>query len=177
MDDLIIEDNYNKWLENLNNLSEKELVSLNWKNIFQKFRNLLSSRLPDFETRINIFNFILKIITKDFVTSDSEIKSYFNDIIPILILYTTKIILIYVNLYNIYLNKIYFGFHKVIILQMYNWQNNLMIKLFHCIFIILFLLYIYTFLIIKLKILNFQIYHHINLFLLFYFYYCYFLYY
>ena len=90
MDNLIIEDNYNKWLENLNNLSEKELVSLNWKNIFQKFRNLLSSRLPDFETRINIFNFILKIITKDFVTSDSEIKSYFNDIIPIIILYTTN---------------------------------------------------------------------------------------
>jgi hypothetical protein len=90
MNDLIIEDNYNKWLENLYNLSEKELVSLNWKNIFQKFRKLLSSRLPDFETRINIFNFILKIITKDFVTSDSEIKSYFNDIIPILILYTTN---------------------------------------------------------------------------------------
>ena len=43
MNDLIIEDNYNKWLENLNNLSEKELVSLNWKNIFQKFRKLLSS--------------------------------------------------------------------------------------------------------------------------------------
>ena len=73
MDNLIIEDNYNKWLENLNNLSEKELVSLNWKNIFQRFRNLLSSRLPDFETRINIFNSILKIITKEFVTSDSEI--------------------------------------------------------------------------------------------------------
>lgn len=90
MDDLIIEDNYNKWIKKIDNLPEKELVSLNWKNIFQRFKNILSSRLPDFEIRINIFNFLLKIITKNLVTTDTEIKSYFNNIIPIIITYTTN---------------------------------------------------------------------------------------
>ena len=49
MDELIIEDDYNKWLDDINNLQEKELVSLNWRNIFQRFKKILSSRLPNFD--------------------------------------------------------------------------------------------------------------------------------
>lgn len=105
MDELIIEDDYNKWLDDINNLQEKELVSLNWRNIFQRFKKILSSRLPNFEIRINIFNFLLKIITKDFITSDTEIKSYFNNIIPVLISYTTHP---NVNIFYNYLNRQFF---------------------------------------------------------------------
>ena len=90
MESLIIEDNYKKWFEKISNSEEKVLISFNWKEIIKKINFILSSSQTDFELRVNVFIFLTKIIKMNFLISDSEIKSYFNDLFPIIISYASN---------------------------------------------------------------------------------------
>lgn len=90
MDNIIIETNLNKWIEEMSHYDEKDLINFNWKANFMKFNRILSNLNSDYEIKINCFYFLTKMITMNFTLSDTEIKSYFNDIVPALFLYTTS---------------------------------------------------------------------------------------
>ena len=90
MEQLIIEDNYNKWFRKIaNNFDENVLISYNWKDIFKKLEHILKSHMSDFQIRLEVFAFLNRIIDMNFVKKDSEIKSYFNNLIKIIVDYTT----------------------------------------------------------------------------------------
>ena len=90
MEQLIIEDNYNKWFRKIaNNFDENTLMSYNWKDIFKKLEHILKSSMSDFQIRLEVFAFLNRIVDMNFVKKDSEIKSYFNNLIKIIVDYTT----------------------------------------------------------------------------------------
>ena len=89
MDKLIIEDNIKKWLDKLINYDQRTLVTLNWKDNFKRFKEILTSIKTDYELKINCFIFLTKIIKMPFIKTDTEIKSYFNDLVPIFFDYST----------------------------------------------------------------------------------------
>ena len=90
MEQLIIEDNYNKWFRKIaNNFDENVLISYNWKDIFKKLEHILKSHMSDFQIRLEVFAFLNRIIDMNFVKKDSEIKSYFNNLMKIIVDYTT----------------------------------------------------------------------------------------
>ena len=91
MEQLIIEDNYNKWFSKISgNYDEKVLMSYNWKDLFKKMEHILKSPMSDFQIRVEVFAFLNRIIEMDFLKKDTEIKSYFNNLIGILVNYTTE---------------------------------------------------------------------------------------
>lgn len=90
MDNIIVETNLNKWIEDMAQYGEKEMINFNWKANFVKFDRILSNLNSDFEIKINCFYFLTKMITMNFISNDTEIKSYFNDIVPALFVYTTS---------------------------------------------------------------------------------------
>ena len=90
MEQLIIEDNYNKWFRKIaNNFDEDILMSYNWKDIFKKLEHILKSHMSDFQIRLEVFAFLNRIIEMNFIKKDSEIKSYFNNIFQVIVDYTT----------------------------------------------------------------------------------------
>ena len=90
MEQLIIEDNYNKWFRKIaNNFDENILMSYNWKDIFKKLEHILKSHKSDFQIRLEVFAFLNRIIEMNFIKKDSEIKSYFNNIFQVIVDYTT----------------------------------------------------------------------------------------
>ena len=90
MEQLIIEDNYNKWFRKIaNNFDENILMSYNWKDIFKKLEHILKSHMSDFQIRLEVFAFLNRIIEMNFIKKDSEIKSYFNNIFQVIVDYTT----------------------------------------------------------------------------------------
>ena len=90
MEQLIIEDNYNKWFRKIaDNFDENALMSYNWKDLFKKLEHILKSRMSDFQIRLEVFAFLNRIIDMNFVRKDSEIKSYFNNLMPVIVNYTT----------------------------------------------------------------------------------------
>ena len=90
MEQLIIEDNYNKWFIKIsNNFDENILMSYNWKDIFKKLEHILKSHMSDFQIRLEVFAFLNRIIEMNFIKKDSEIKSYFNNIFQVIVDYTT----------------------------------------------------------------------------------------
>lgn len=89
MEELIIKDNYKKWFDFISSKNERDLVTLNWADTFQKINHILISAFTDYELKINLFIFLNKIVTMKFLTTDTEIKSYFNNIAPVLVSYTT----------------------------------------------------------------------------------------
>ena len=91
MEELIIEDDYKKWFSKISdNYDEKKLMSYNWKVLFKKMEHLLKSPMSDFQIRIDVFVFLNRIIEMDFLKKDTEIKSYFNNLIGVLVNYTTE---------------------------------------------------------------------------------------
>ena len=91
MEQLIIEDNYNKWfLKIANNFDENTLISHNWKDLFKKLEHMLKSPLSDFQIRVEILSFLNRIVEMNFVKKDTEIKSYFNNIMYVIVNYTTE---------------------------------------------------------------------------------------
>ena len=91
MEQLIIEDNYNKWfLKIANNFDENTLISYNWKDLFTKLENMLKSPLSDFQIRVEVLSFLNRIVEMNFVKKDTEIKSYFNNIMSVIVNYTTE---------------------------------------------------------------------------------------
>ena len=91
MEQLIIEDDYNKWFSKVaGNYDEKVLMSYNWKDLFKKMEHILKSPMSDFQIRVEVFVFLNRIIEMDFLKKDTEIKSYFNNLIGILVNYTTE---------------------------------------------------------------------------------------
>ena len=90
MEQLIIEDNYNKWFRKIaNDFDENILMSYNWKDIFKKLEHILKSHMSDFQIRLEVFAFLNRIIEMNFIKKDSEIKSYFNNIFQVIVDYTT----------------------------------------------------------------------------------------
>jgi hypothetical protein len=90
MERLIIEDNYNKWFRKIaDNFDEKVLMSYNWKDLFKKMEHILKSPFSDFQIRVEVFAFLNRIIDMNFLKKDSEIKSYFNNIMGVIVNYTT----------------------------------------------------------------------------------------
>ena len=90
MEQLIIEDNYNKWFRKIaDNFDENALMSYNWKDLFKKLEHILKSHMSDFQIRLEVFAFLNRIIDMNFVRKDSEIKSYFNNLMPVIVNYTT----------------------------------------------------------------------------------------
>ena len=91
MEQLIIEDNYNKWFRKIaNNFDENILMSYNWKDLFKKIEYILKSAMSDFQIRVEVFSFLNRIIDMNFVKKDTEIKSYFNNIMNVIVSYTTE---------------------------------------------------------------------------------------
>ena len=91
MEELIIEDDYKKWFSKISdNYDEKKLMSYNWKVLFKKMEHLLKSPMSDFQIRIDVFVFLNRIIEMNFLKKDTEIKSYFNNLIGVLVNYTTE---------------------------------------------------------------------------------------
>ena len=91
MEQLIIEDNYNKWfLKIANNFDENTLISYNWKDLFKKLEHILKSAMSDFQIRVEVLSFLNRIIEMNFVKNDTEIKSYFNNIMSVIVNYTTE---------------------------------------------------------------------------------------
>lgn len=87
---LIIEDDYQKWFSKVSgNFDENILMSYNWKDIFKKMEHILKSPMSDFQIRVDVFSFLNRIIEMNFLKKDTEIKSYFNNLIGILVNYTT----------------------------------------------------------------------------------------
>ena len=75
MEQLIIEDNYNKWFRKIaNNFDENILMSYNWKDIFKKLEHILKSHMSDFQIRLEVFAFL---------------NRYFNNIFQVIVDYTT----------------------------------------------------------------------------------------
>ena len=90
MEQLIIEDNYNKWFRKIaDNFDENSLMSYNWKDLFKKLEHILKSHMSEYQIRLEVFAFLNRIIDMNFVKKDSEIKSYFNNLLPIIVNYTT----------------------------------------------------------------------------------------
>ena len=105
MEQLIIEDDYNKWFRKIaDNFNENALMSYNWKDIFKKLEFILNSHLSDFQIRLEVFAFLNRIIDMNFVKKDSEIKSYFNNLLKTILNYTTAG---NVRLYNIFNKQLY----------------------------------------------------------------------
>lgn len=96
MEQLIIQDNYKKWFDIISKREERELITYNWQDTFKKFLHILTTPFTDYELKIELFIFLNKIVTMKFVTTDSEIKSYFNNIVPVLISYSTHSNVIYI---------------------------------------------------------------------------------
>ena len=71
-------------------MMKKKLMSYNWKVLFKKMEHLLKSPMSDFQIRIDVFVFLNRIIEMDFLKKDTEIKSYFNNLIGVLVNYTTE---------------------------------------------------------------------------------------
>ena len=91
MEQLIIEDNYNKWfLKIANNFDENTLISYNWKDLFKKLEHILKSPMSDFQIRVEVLSFLNRIVEMNFVKKDTEIKSYFNNIMYVIVNYTTE---------------------------------------------------------------------------------------
>ena len=91
MEQLIIEDDYKKWFSKVaENYDEKVLMSYNWKDLFKKMEHILKSPMSDFQIRVEVFAFLNRIIEMDFLKKDTEIKSYFNNLIGVLVNYTTE---------------------------------------------------------------------------------------
>ena len=91
MEQLIIEDNFNKWfLKIANNFDENTLISYNWKDLFKKLEHILKSAMSDFQIRVEVLSFLNRIIEMNFVKNDTEIKSYFNNIMSVIVNYTTE---------------------------------------------------------------------------------------
>ena len=91
MEQLIIEDDYKKWFSKVaENYDEKVLMSYNWKDLFKKMEHILKSPMSDFQIRVEVFAFLNRIIEMDFLKKDTEIKSYFNNLLGILVNYTTE---------------------------------------------------------------------------------------
>ena len=90
MEELIIQDDYNKWFDGIIHKSEKELLLLNnWKYIFQKMNLFISNAFIDYELKINCFKFLTQIITMKLVTGSTEMKTFFNSLVHILIMHLT----------------------------------------------------------------------------------------
>ena len=96
MEQLIIEDNYKKWFDTISKREERALITYNWQDTFKKFLHILTTPFTDYELKIELFIFLNKIVTMKFVTTDSEIKSYFNNIVPVLVSYSTHSNVIYI---------------------------------------------------------------------------------
>lgn len=91
MEQLIIEDDYKKWFSKISdNYDENKLMSYNWKDLFKKMEHILKSPMSDFQIRVEVFAFLNRIIEMNFLKKDTEIKSYFNNLIGILVHYTTE---------------------------------------------------------------------------------------
>ena len=91
MEQLIIEDKYNKWFQKIaNNFDENTLISYNWKDLFKKLEHILKSAMSDFQIRVEVLSFLNRIIEMNFVKNDTEIKSYFNNIMSVIVNYTTE---------------------------------------------------------------------------------------
>ena len=119
MEKLIIEDNYQNWFNKISdNYDENVLMSYNWKDIFKKIEHILKSPMSDFQIRVDVFIFLNRIAEMNFLKSDTEIKSYFNNLIKILIYYTTEANVRKNYIINKYLDnspKIFYSFNKIII--------------------------------------------------------------
>ena len=91
MEQLIIEDNYNKWFRKIaNNFDENTLISYNWKELFKKLEHILKSPMSDFQIRVEVLSFLNRIVEMNFVKKDTEIKSYFNNIMSVIVNYSTE---------------------------------------------------------------------------------------
>ena len=91
MERLIIEDDYQKWFSKVScNYDEKILMSYNWKDLFKKLEHILKSAMSDFQIRVEVLSFLNRIVEMNFVKKDTEIKSYFNNIMYVLVNYTTE---------------------------------------------------------------------------------------
>ena len=104
MEQLIIEDNYNKWFRKIaNNFDENTLISYNWKELFKKLEHILKSPMSDFQIRVEVLSFLNRIVEMNFVKKDTEIKSYFNNIMSVIVNYSTEgnVRLLFYNKYNL----------------------------------------------------------------------------
>jgi hypothetical protein len=91
MEQLIIEDDYQKWFSKISdNYDENLLMSYNWKDLFKRMEHILKSPMSNFQIRVDVFAFLNRIIDMDFLKKDTEIKTYFNNLIGILVHYTTE---------------------------------------------------------------------------------------
>ena len=91
MEQLIIEDDYQKWFSKISdNYDENILMSYNWKDLFKKMEHILKSPMSSFQIRVDVFAFLNRIIDMNFLKKDTEIKTYFNNLIGILVNYTTE---------------------------------------------------------------------------------------
>ena len=91
MEKLINEDDYQKWFSKISdNYDENLLMSYNWKDLFKKMEHILKSPMSNFQIRVDVFAFLNRIIDMNFLKKDTEIKTYFNNLIGILVHYTTE---------------------------------------------------------------------------------------
>ena len=91
MEQLINEDDYQKWFSKISdNYDENLLMSYNWKDLFKKMEHILKSPMSNFQIRVDVFAFLNRIIDMNFLKKDTEIKTYFNNLIGILVHYTTE---------------------------------------------------------------------------------------
>ena len=85
MDDIQIQNDYKKWFAVLLDKTDKELLTMNWKHTFAKLCSFYSSDYVEYDVKLSSFVFLNKIIAKDIIINDTEIKTYFNSIIPMII--------------------------------------------------------------------------------------------
>lgn len=103
MDELIIQDDYKKWFDDIIHKNEKELLLLNnWKYIFQKMNLFIGNAFIEYELKINCFKFLTQIITMKLVTTSTEMKTFFNSLVHILIMHLTHNDVNNILLYLIY---------------------------------------------------------------------------
>ena len=90
MEEIQIKNDYKKWFDILLNKTDKELLTMNWKYTFTKLLSFYNSDYIEYDVKLNSFIFLNKIIVKDFIIIDTEIKTYYNSIIPIIISHFTN---------------------------------------------------------------------------------------
>ena len=90
MEELQIKNDYKKWFSLLLAKTDKELLTMNWKYTFTKLLSFYNSDYIEHDVKLSSFTFLNKIITKSFLITDTEIKTYFNSIIPIIISHFTN---------------------------------------------------------------------------------------
>lgn len=90
MEEIQIKNDYKKWFTLLLNKPDKELITMNWKYTFNKLNTFYNSDYIEYDVKVSSFTFLNQLITKDFILKDTEIKTYFNSIIPILVSHLTN---------------------------------------------------------------------------------------